>query len=359
MRCGDHSPGALLCCMLLCVCASGCLAHHTGAMPGEPDLGAYVQLEDARVHYVDLGERDAPLVVLLHGFASSLNTWAGVAPALVESGHRVVALDLKGFGWTDRPRGDYSPKAQAKLVMALLDELGLADRSFGLVAHSWGSSVALALTLDNRERVERIALYDAWVYEEQLPTFFLWSRASSLGEVLVALFYTEQSELKMRSAFYDPTIISEELLAEVDDQLHRPGTRAAALAAIRGQRYMLVQDQYASITQPTLLLWGREDAVTPVWVGERLASELPDAKLEIYARCGHFPMLEASAASTTRLTAFLAAGLDAPTEDRAVVEERQVSDAPTEPAAPPVDAPEDDELPEQPPSPASDDEVEP
>ena len=111
---------AQVCLLVLATCClGGCLAHHKGALPGEPrEQGSYVELEDARVHYIDVGERDAPLVVLVHGFASSLNAWAGVTPALVEEGYRVVALDLKGFGWTDRPRGDYSPQAQAELQRA-------------------------------------------------------------------------------------------------------------------------------------------------------------------------------------------------------------------------------------------------
>ena len=128
----------LTCAALLCV--TGCLAHHKGALPNEPkEQGAYAELEDARVHYIDVGERDAPLVVLVHGFASSLNAWAVVTPALVEEGYRVVALDLKGFGWTDRPRGDYSPGAQAELVLALLDELekeyarSRAEEEFGQI----------------------------------------------------------------------------------------------------------------------------------------------------------------------------------------------------------------------------------
>lgn len=296
----------ILAAALFIILSTGCLAHHKGALPDEPqNQGGYAQLEDARVHYIDVGPKDAPLVVLVHGFASSLNAWAGVTPVLVKQGYRVVAMDLKGFGWTDRPRGDYSPGAQADLIINLLAELGLEQRPFGLVAHSWGSSVALALTLQNPDRVQRVALYDAWVYEEQLPTFFLWSRASTLGELLIALFYKEQPELKMRNAFYDPSYITEELLVEVQHQLDRPGTRAAALAAIRGQDYALVQEQYATITQPTLLLWGREDAVTPVWVGERLFSELPRAELVVYPNCGHFPMIEAYAASTTKLVSFL------------------------------------------------------
>jgi pimeloyl-ACP methyl ester carboxylesterase len=280
--------------------ASGCLSFHQGPMPGEPKNATYARLGDTRVRYVDSG-KGSP-VVLLHGFASALETWTAVMPTLAKT-HRVVALDLKGFGWTDRPEGDYSPAAQAELVFALLDKLGIGKAS--LVAHSWGSSVALAMALRSPARVERLALYDAWVYEEQLPTPFIWARADGMGELIFGLFYQERPDEKMALAFYDPKRLDERFVQEVEAALDRPGTTAAALAAVRGQRFEEVEERYRSIQQPVLLLWGREDRVTPLSYGERLASELPNAQLVSYPRCGHFPMIEASEPSTRELVSFL------------------------------------------------------
>ena len=81
--------------------------------------------------------------------------------------------------------------------------------------------------------------------------------------------------------------------------------RAAALAAARGQRFANIQDDYKRVTVPTLLLWGREDRVTTLAVGERLSKDLPNARLVVYPRCGHFPMLEAALASTEELSRFI------------------------------------------------------
>lgn len=303
LRRGAHRRRALA---LLGLCAlvggSGCLAHHKGAMPGEPPSARFAEVRGARVHYVDNAREGASPVVLIHGFASSLGVWAGLRPSL-EAEHRVVALDLKGFGWTDRPRGDYSPEEQARIVVGLLDQLKIKQTA--VVAHSWGSSVALALALLYPERVSKIVLYDAWVYAEQLPTFFLWSRAAALGELLFGLFYKEQPDVKMANAFYDKAYITEPFVEHVQKQLDRPGTTAAALAAVRGQRYELVQERYREIKQPTLLLWGREDAVTVLEMGERLSRALPNSRLVVYPRCGHFPMIEAAAASNAEVARFL------------------------------------------------------
>jgi pimeloyl-ACP methyl ester carboxylesterase len=242
---------------------------------------------------------------LLHGVASSLETWQPVLPEITGK-QRALALDLKGFGWTDRPPGDYSPRAQAELVFALMDQRGI-DRA-AVVAHSWGSSVALEMALRRPERISRLALYDAWVYEEQLPSTFHWARSGGLGEFLFELFYKERPAEKMALAFHDRRYLTEELVSAVEAALERPGTTAAALAAVRGQRYARVQHRYREVRQPTLLLWGREDRVTPLSVGERLLNDLKSAKLVVYPRCGHFPMIEAASRSNADLVAFLREG---------------------------------------------------
>jgi len=300
-----------LACFTAIASLTGCLAFHAGPMPDAPDDASYVRLRGTLVHYVDEGPRDAPAVVLIHGFASSLGVWSGVREALADD-HRVLALDLKGFGLTGRPDGDYSPEEQARLVLALMDARGI--RSAALVGHSYGASVALELTLLAPERVERVALYDAWVFSEQLPTTFYWARGRGVGEAIFGAFYNERSEDKIAQAFYDPEAIPQALVDTVEAQLARPGSRAAALAAVRAMRYEDQERRYGEIVQPVLLLWGREDAVTRVDDAERLSNELPNTELQVYPRCGHFPMIEARRSSTRDLLAFLSAAHTAPAD---------------------------------------------
>jgi pimeloyl-ACP methyl ester carboxylesterase len=286
--------------MVAAIALSGCLPFHQGPMPGEPSKATYASVDGVRVRYVDVGE--GPAVVMLHGFASSLETWAAIIPELAKN-HRVLALDLKGFGWTDRPKGDYSPRAQALMVLALMKRRGIEHAAF--VAHSWGSSVTLALALESPKSVDRIALYDAWVYDAQLPTAFHMARAGGVGEILYGLFYDQRADEKLSYAFYDPSLISEGLVEAVEKAMDRPGTKAAALAAVRGQRYEEVEGRYGEVKVPVLLLWGREDRVSVLSVGERLSKQLPHAKLVVYPQCGHLPMIEAASASTSDLLEFL------------------------------------------------------
>ena len=295
--------------LVLAVLLQGCLSFHTGPIPdappsGKKDIGVthYVELEGSRIHYLEAGE--GPAVVLIHGFASSMDAWNTVIEPLSQH-RRVIALDLKGFGYSDRAPGDYSPAAQARIVNALMEHVGA--QTFEVVAHSWGASVALKLALQEPEKVDKLALYDAWVYYEQLPTFFQWARAPFLGDMMFALWYRERPQDKIAGAFYDPRFVTQELVDTVEADLSIPGVTAAALEAVRGQTYEDWQHQYKTIEQPTLLLWGENDAVTRLEFGERLARDLPNAELVIYPQCGHFPMIEAAKQSTRDLLEFLLA----------------------------------------------------
>ncbi len=285
---------------VLSMFAFACHQFHAGPLPGTPQDAKFQVVEGVRLHYSDTG--NGPAVVLIHGFGSSLEIWHAVTPQLSKN-HRVIAVDLKGFGWSARPEGNYSPDEQAKLVLALMSKLGVEKAD--IVGHSWGASVSLALALRAPERVNRIALYGAWVYEEQLPPFFLWARAWGVGEFLFSAFYGERLEEQVAHAYFDPGSIPQSRIEAIEKLFARPGTKAAALTAVRDQRYDKVQRRYKTIRHPTLLLWGREDQIARIHFGERLRSDLPNAKLNVYPRCGHIPMLEAAESTTSDLVEFL------------------------------------------------------
>ncbi len=316
--------------------AAGCPRFHAGPPPGAPATARFVEVDGVALHTRVAGS--GPAVLFIHGYASSMEMWRGVFERVARD-HRAIAVDLKGFGWSARPPGDYSPPAQAALVWKVLDKLGVDDVT--IVGHSWGSSVSLAMALSAPARVRRIALYDAYVYEEQVPSFFRWARLGGVGEVLFGLFYRQRLDERAPLAYHDPRFVTQRRVDALEREAARPGTTAAALAAARGQRFAAVSARYRTISAPTLLLWGAEDEVTPLRFGQRLAGELPDARLVVFPQCGHVPMLEARTASTRELLAFLAAeAAPAPARDTdgQVAPDRAVSDpvpAPSDPAPAP------------------------
>lgn len=283
----------------------GCFAFHTDPLPADSPEPAtrFVTVDGVALRVREEGPAKGPAVVLIHGYGSSLDTWRSVVPRLSDRS-RVIAVDLKGFGRSARPDGDYSPTAQARLVLGILDQLGVEKTA--VVGHSWGASVALTMALLAPQRVTRIAVYGGFVFEEQIPPYFRWAQVDGLGELVFAMSFLERPDERLARAFYDPDKLEERYVERVVADLERPGTLAASLAAVRGMDFVSITTRLSEVRQPALLLWGREDRVSPPVYGERLAAALPLARLIVYPRCGHFPHVEALDASTRALIDFLA-----------------------------------------------------
>jgi uncharacterized protein (TIGR04551 family) len=288
---------------------AGCPQFRAGRLPDAPKDATFVEVNGVHVRYREAGH--GPAVVLIHGFAASSDSWMTVLPVLAQR-YRVIAIDLKGFGWTSRPDGDYSPAAQAQLAWSVLDQLGVKD--VAIVGHSWGSSVALSMAVAQQERVRRVALYDAYVYDDQVPSFFRWADRGAIGEALFALYYRQRIEERVPLAYFDDRWVTQARVEHVEDEMDRPGTVAAALATVRAHHFGSLHQKLRTFDRPVLLMWGEDDDVTPLRFGHRLAAELHDATLKTYPRCGHLPMVEAHGPSTRDLLTFLAldGGSDGP-----------------------------------------------
>lgn len=252
-------------------------------------------------HYVHIGREkifvkergrsmDGSALLLIHGYGSAHDAWERVAPAL-ERHYRVLAVDLPGFGRSDKYAGDYSPHGLAAKLAKVLDAKKAG--AVHLVAHSWGSSIALAFALAYPQRVRSLTLIGAWVFEEQLNAFLRWSRVPGVGEALYALFFAQRLDDRLAAAFYDPEPFCDpQVVDAVRRQLSRPGAVRAALQAARQQRFEAMQQRYASVRKPTLLIWGREDRISLPRFGARLDRTLPNSELHVVPQCGHIPALE-------------------------------------------------------------------
>ena len=291
--------------------ATGCLQYAKGPLPGEPANAAFVQIEGERIRYLDTqasNDPEKPVLVLIHGFGSTLEEFGLILPILINAGYRVVALDLRGHGWSDRPEdGDYSVPAQAKLVQSLLDRLKI--EKYVPIGHSWGSSIALELALDHPDRVPKLIMFNGFFFTAQEPLLFSWSRVPGLGEAIFTLFYNERLDEKLAFSMFNPEpFMTEKAVEDALALQERPGTLAASLATIRAMDYTAQEPRHFAVQQPTLLLWGREDQVTPLKYGERMALRIPHARLVVVPRCGHLPMLEGHQLTSDAILRFLNGG---------------------------------------------------
>jgi 2-hydroxy-6-oxonona-2,4-dienedioate hydrolase/4,5:9,10-diseco-3-hydroxy-5,9,17-trioxoandrosta-1(10),2-diene-4-oate hydrolase len=165
--------------------------------------------------------------------------------------------------------------------------------------------VVLAFARRHPDRLDRLVIISGWVYDEQLLPIMRWARVRGLGEALYALFYRNLIGERLYLNFHDPSLVSEQVVDDVERQMARPGAIGAALAAARGMRFAEHEGQYAHIGAETLILWGREDRVARLAFGERLARELPRARLVVLPRCGHVPMWECGGETALALRQFL------------------------------------------------------
>src|SRR4051812_34988639 len=138
------------------------MTSQAGAPAGAPDLPPlagvthrFVDLGDVRLHVAEAGA--GPALVLLHGWPQHWWSWRRLIPTLARH-HRVLAVDLRGWGWSSAPPGDYAKREFADDVVALLDALGI-DRA-RVMGHDWGGYTALLLALEHPSRVERVVALD-------------------------------------------------------------------------------------------------------------------------------------------------------------------------------------------------------
>lgn len=286
------------------------------ALPGS----RFVEVDGVRLHLREWGaSRPGGVdVVLLHGFLSSTETWRELAPELALYG-RVVAFDRPGFGLTERPergawRGrsenPYTPEAQVRLTVGLMDELDL-ERAV-LLGHSSGGAVALRTALAHPERVEAVALLGGAVYRTGGPP--AWSRPllytpqlERIGPLLMRQFAGEPGRNFVRSAWADPARIGEETWDAFRRGLRVEGWDRALWEVTKASRAPELTHRLAEVEAPVLVVAGAQDPIVPPELAERLARELPDATLALLEGCGHVPQEECPAAVVQTLEAWLAA----------------------------------------------------
>ncbi len=244
-------------------------------------------------------------VVLLHGFGGSTYSWREVMPELARS-YRVVAIDLNGFGYTERPksRESYTREGQGKLVLGVLDALGIDRAHF--FGHSYGGGLTLYLASRHPERFLSMVLVDS-----SAPTYSDDRRNRAAG-------LRPLSELFVRSVALRPGMIRKALLRSYwDDSKVTPKLVQAYLDRLRIEG---VGDAYVGLTAParlgervelkkigvpTLIVWGAHDQVISPASGRNAAGLMPRAEFVLLEKSGHVPMEEEPEAFLRTVLPFL------------------------------------------------------
>ena len=267
----------------------------------------FIDVDGIRVHYQEAGDKHAPAMVLIHGFASSTLVWSSVFLKLASAGYRVIALDMLGYGYSAKPRnGEYTIAGQAKLLARLLDHLGISRAIF--VGSSYGGAVAATCALDYPERVEKLILVGA--VNNNRPLEFTLMRlfgSPVFGDVVSPLLIGSRRLLRRRmKRVYDrhSWVLDERRVDARHLPLRAAGTQRAIIRTVRAWDAERISRDAHLITQPTLLLWGENDLEIPLADGERLHAEIPGSRLIVFLDCGHLPHEEYPEAFTNVVVGF-------------------------------------------------------
>ncbi|MDV6284473.1 alpha/beta hydrolase [Rhodococcus jostii] len=275
----------------------------TTSVEHSPEIAKTIVVNGIATNYHDQG--DGAPVVLIHGSGPGVTAWANwrtTIPVLAEN-FRVIAPDILGFGYTERPDGvEYNSATWTDHLIGFLDALGLGRVS--IVGNSFGGSLALRIATEHPERVDRLVLMGSVGVPFEIT------------DGLDAVWGFEPSLPAMRKLLdvfaYDRTLVNDELAELRLAAATRPGVQEAFSAMFpaprqRGVDEMAVDENLiAGLDNETLIVHGRDDQVIPLSNSLRLLELITNSQLHVFGRCGHWVQIEHSTRFSKLVAEFLA-----------------------------------------------------
>ena len=270
-----------------------------------PEIGTTIDVAGIATNvHVD---GDGPPVLLLHGSGPGVTAWANWRLTIPVLGRhfRVVAPDIVGFGFTQRPADvTYDLGTWTAHAVGVLDALGI-ERAH-VVGNSFGGALAMSLAIHHPDRVARLVLMGSvgvpFAITPGLDAVWGYEPSVAAMEGLLHLFA------------YDRALIGPDLARLRYEASMRPGVQEAYRAMFPDPRQRALDAMthpvvaIAAITAPTLVVHGRDDQVIPLQNAFDLLGLIDDAQLHVFGRCGHWTQLEHAAEFTALVTDFLLDG---------------------------------------------------
>jgi pimeloyl-ACP methyl ester carboxylesterase len=263
-----------------------------------------IEIAGFRLHVRDTGPREAPALILLHGFGSSLHTFEAWAVDLSKD-YRVIRFDLPGSGLSEPdPTGLYTDARSMEIMLALMDHLGVAKTS--LIGNSIGGRLAWHFAAQHSERVNKLVLISP---DGFASSGFVYGEKPEIPSSLSLMRYVlPKALLRMNlvPAYADPARLSDETVERYHALMLAPASRDALLG--RMQQTILADPvpELRKITSPVLLLWGAKDAMIPITNAADYQRVLSNCTLVTLPTLGHVPFEEDPQTSLPPLREFLA-----------------------------------------------------
>jgi len=255
-----------------------------------------VLIHDQRIAYLDVGA--GPPVILIHGFGGSMWQWEQQQHTLSQH-FRVLTLDLPGAGLSDKPEIDYRPDQMLDFFVGFMDAVKIPQAT--LVGNSMGAGLAIGMALAHPTRVAKLILIDGLpqhVMEKLTSPSVRGALETSAPSWLVSfgniLFGGLMIESVLREIVHDPALLTPAVIERSNRNRQRPGL-IKPIMTVR-ENLPLWESGFATrigeITHPTLVIWGNEDRVFPIAVGEELHQTIKGSRFIRVPKAGHIPQWE-------------------------------------------------------------------
>jgi 2-hydroxymuconate-semialdehyde hydrolase len=264
----------------------------SSAVINNPEIGKSIIAGGIKTNYQDHGQGDP--IFLIHGSGPGVTAYANwrlTMPVLAEK-FRVIAPDMVGFGFTERPANvSYTMDMWVSHALNLMDALKIEKAH--LVGNSFGGGLALALALKTPDRVQRLVLMGSAGTKFQLTDGLdaVWGYKGTLEHMkeLVGLFA------------FNKNLVSDDLAKLRYEASIRPGFQEAFSAMFPAPRQRWVdalasdEGKIKTLTHETMIIHGRDDAIIPLQASLRLHDLIPKSQLHVFGQCGHWTQIEHSA----------------------------------------------------------------
>lgn len=265
--------------------------------------GDYLEVAGIRLHLRDSGPKDAPVIVLLHGFGSSLHTWEAWATALARD-HRVIRFDLPGSGLTGPdPTGNYTDARGLEILTALMDRLAIPRVT--LIGNSIGGRIAWTFAALNAARVDKLVLISPDGFAGPGAEYGRPSSVPASVRLLRYILPKPMVRMSLAPAYGDPAKLTDALVERYRDLMLAPGTRGAMIARMEQTILSDPEPLLTRVRAPTLILWGEKDAMIPVSNASDYGRLIAGSTLMSFPGLGHVPQEEAPEVTLAPVQSFL------------------------------------------------------
>jgi pimeloyl-ACP methyl ester carboxylesterase len=247
--------------------------------------------------YSEIYGQGDPLLCI-HGFGACLYSWRNFVGPFSKD-YQLILIDLKGCGKSPKPHDTkYSTQDHADLLYQFILEHDL--RNLTLIGNSLGGALSLLLSIMLKEagesaRLKSLILIDAGAYKEYIPHYLKLLKVPLLNLVVYLIPSGLFVRAILRKAYHDPDKITEEQINAYTAPIAAPGAKHALLETgkqLVPANFDELIKKYKDIRVPTLIIWGRQDRLIPVKVGELLQRDIANSTLKIIEACGHAPQEE-------------------------------------------------------------------